>query len=150
MDNFTKDNPKGVKEYLISVEAIEQILSNTSCAGISLHYATDPNGALHILPIGVDSNGKMMITQNIATPSGVVEWQTAQQWINNYTGYIRSHFFGTLTFSRLLAQQPTQLRATLALNDVGAPQLLLTNASAITPAGYEDASQPCPPYCPSL
>src|SRR5690348_15368296 len=40
MDNFTKANPNATKEYVIDASALKEIMSNTSCSGISLNYAT--------------------------------------------------------------------------------------------------------------
>jgi hypothetical protein len=147
--NFTNANPKAARAYVIDASAIKEIMANAACTGISLHYATDAQGSLHILPIGVDRNGKMLPTQTIPTQNGRIDWLTSQKWINNYTGYIRSHFFGTMTFTRLLvSQQASQIRISFATNDAGTPQLLLSDVGDLTPDGYEDASQPCPPYCP--
>jgi len=150
IDNFIKANPKATREYVIDASALKEIMANALCTGISLNYATDSLGALHILPIGLDRDGKVLPMQTIATQAGKIDWQTSRQWIGNYTGYIRSHFFGTMTFKRLLVDQRSSfVRVSLALNDIGSPQLLLSNASIASPSSFEDMSTPCPPVCSS-
>ena len=148
IDNFVKANPRATREYVIDASVLKEIMADASCTGISLNYATDGNGSLHILPIGLNRDGKILPMQTISTRSGKIDWRTSQEWISNYAGYIRSHFFGTMTFTRLLDEQrSSQVRVSLALNDAGAPQLLLSNASEISPSLYEDKSSPCPPVC---
>ncbi|HTH56937.1 MAG TPA: hypothetical protein VL728_12895 [Cyclobacteriaceae bacterium] len=151
MGNFVKANPRAsVTEYFISSAVFKQILSNATCVGVSLHYSLDSSGQLHIIPVGIGSNGKMMANTSVTIDGKMMDWSTQQAWINNYTGKVRSHFFGALTFERLLVEQRAQaVRINLALDDSGAPQMLLSDNSVVNPDAIEDVSSPCPPVCAS-
>lgn len=144
MTNFTSRNASATAEFFISTNALKNIISDKSCVGISLWYAVDDRGNLQIFPVGVDAFGKTMTTNFINATS--VSWQTASQWIANYNGAVRSHFFGSLIINSLLTGP--MVRVSRAIDDSGSPQLLLSNASDPVPADYDDRSQPCPPGCP--
>lgn len=149
MTNFAKVNPQtSVTEHFIQATVLKRIISNSACVGISLHYSLDGLGQLHIIPAGIDGTGKMIANIGMDLGGLTIDWPTQLQWMTNYTGNVRSHFFGALTFTRLLTSQVQIVRVTLALDDSGNPQLLLSNASASDPNNYEDASSPCPPVCP--
>jgi|GEM_PF-3225935 len=157
MENLTNTDSKVANtEYFIQAGPIKSLLSNTECVGISLFYAIDDSEKLHIIPMGINSSGKVIDSRTVTIQSGPLTWQTtwtqtAWKWINNYKGTIKAHYFGATTFNRLiLEQKSTTIRVSFAANDSGAPQLLLSNASITNPVFYEDASITCPPYCPSL
>jgi hypothetical protein len=149
IDNYKKQHGLA-KTYSINPEKLTNILSMPSCNGISMHYARDEKFNLHILPIGVDASGKIMATENVATENGDIDWATAQQWINNYSGLARSHFFGANTFERLIHQQEgITVFAELALDDKMAPVILLSNDKTTTTGNdKQDVSAVCPPACP--
>jgi hypothetical protein len=149
MRNFRINNARGINsEYVIDGAALSEIMTNSSCVGISLHYATDDQGSLHLLPIGVDDTGRSIPTSSVSTQNGGIDWQTARRWIDRYSGSVRAHFFGTNAYSLLLVKEHAkQVRASLAQNDAAAPQLLLSNAGDSMPTVYVDASYVCPPIC---
>lgn len=154
IDNYIKDASQSVT-YTIKASALNTILSNKNCVGVSLVYAVDFQNKLHILPIGVDGNGKRITSKLVYTQNGDIKWKTAQCWIDNYTGSVSSHFFGQNTFQRLWADGNVDVVTTLALDDNNNPQLLLTAHAPANSAGkvaaqknYEDASAACPPACP--
>jgi hypothetical protein len=138
------------KSYNIESAKITTVLSQPGCIGISLHYSTDENKNLHILPIGVNDSGKIITSDKVAIENGYVDWRTAQQWIANYSGPATSHFFGTNTFNRLISEQKTVvINVTLALNDGLDPVLILANAASTSSDFKEDDSITCPPFCPA-
>jgi hypothetical protein len=148
MANFAKANSNAsVTEHYIQADVFKRIISNSTCVGVSLQYSFDDSGQLHIIPIGIDGNGKKIVNLGIDIGDFTIDWQTQQRWIANYTGKVRSHFFGAHTFTRLLVAQVQIVRITLALDDEGNPQLLLSDASSAEPSSYEDKSYPCPPVC---
>ncbi len=155
IENFNAANRNAGKSYIIQSKDLQTILSNSSCVGICLYFAIDDTQTAHILPIGVNTNGRLMKTSSINTQKGLVDWDTAQRWIANDPGAIDARFFGRNTFTRLLSDKACLgIRAIYALDDQGKPQLLLGNAAvnynslSVGQMNYEDASRPCPPYCP--
>jgi hypothetical protein len=136
-------------DYFLKASTLKETLNTNNCVGISLFYAIDAAGKLMIVPMGIDANGKAIATQSISLEPSI-DWQTAWTCINRYDGKVKAHFFGTETYNRLLVGEAASLiRISLALNDEGAPQLLLSNASVANPTAYEDMSTPCPPICSS-
>jgi len=155
IDNYVKDYASESKTYNFKAEALNKILSDKKCVGVSLTYALDFQKRLHVLPIGVDGDGKKISTKHVYTQNGDISWKTAQRWIANYTGSVSSHFFGQNTFKRLWANGYFDVVATFAIDDKNNPQLLLaTNApnsnsgKAAAKSSFEDLSSPCPPVCP--
>lgn len=155
IDNYTKDYASQSKTYSIKADALNKILSNKKCVGISLAYAQDFQKKLHVLPMGVDSDGKIISSRMVYTQNGDISWKTAKCWISNYTGPVQSHFFGQNTFQRLWANGNADVVITYALDDNNNPQLLLAVATPASPSGkvsaqskFEDASAACPPACP--
>src|SRR5258708_24639925 len=103
-------------EYFVQGSTLQKIVANNNCVGISLYYAIDGSGKLHIIPVGIDGNGKIIVSQTASAENIGISWQTVWQWINSYSGNVRSHFFGSQTFTRLLIDQKVQtLRMSLAL-----------------------------------
>lgn len=136
-------------EYFMSMQSLENILIKKACVGICLYYAQDDQGDLIILPVGINEKGMAMIPIYVQTEKGNITWKTAQQWMSNYQGKVKAHFFGSNTFNRLKNEPYLQVvRASAALDGKGAPQLLLSNAAQSDPSVFQDASRPCPPYCP--
>jgi len=155
IDNYVKDYASESKTYNFKAEALNKILNDKKCVGVSLTYALDFQKRLHVLPIGVDGDGKKISTKHVYTQNGDISWKTAQRWIANYTGSVSSHFFGQNTFKRLWANGYFDVVATFAIDDKNNPQLLLaTNApnsnsgKAAAKSSFEDLSSPCPPVCP--
>jgi len=155
IDNYRKDYASQAKTYNIKSDALSKILSANKCVGISFSYAVDFQKRLHVLPIGVNSDGKLMTCNQVYTQYGDIQWKTAQRWIKNYTGPVQSHFFGTNTFTRLWTNGLADILVTFALDDNNNPQLLLTRndtagrtTATSTKSSVEDASFPCPPVCP--
>lgn len=146
MNNFTNSNKSATSEFVVPVSLLKSILAGTSCVGVVLYYAADPTGELHIIPIGVDGTGKVIAWKSITLGNAIISWQTAWQWINNYSGTLRSHFFGSQIITSTYFKSKN-MRMTRAINDTGDPQLLLSDADVITPQSWGDESRPCPPYC---
>lgn len=146
--NYNSSNPDRM-EYFISMKALEDLLIKKACVGICMYYANNDRGDLIVLPVGINEKGAAMIPIYIQTQEGEIDWPTAQKWMNNYKGTIKAHFFGSNTFDRLKNEPYLQVvRASAALDDKGVPQLLLSNAAQSDPSVFQDASRPCPPYCP--
>ena len=94
-----------------------------------------------IFPSAVDSAGRLLT--DVAAPAD------ARRFIDQYSGTVKSHFFGSDTYTRLLDEGRCEaVRATLALDDALAPQLLLSDAAEKEPRVYEDESAVCPTICP--
>ena len=153
--NYDKSNACPTKTYTITSGAVNAILNDGRSVGISMMYALDRQRQLHILPIGVDGNGKQVVTKSVYTKNGNISWRTAQSWVANYTGPVQSHFFGKNTFSRLWSDGVSGIVITFATDNNNNPQLLLTalstngsNGRAAASKSFEDASSPCPPVCP--
>ncbi|HEY9047529.1 MAG TPA: hypothetical protein VIN08_16600 [Ohtaekwangia sp.] len=154
IDNYGKENATSQSaSYTIKADALNKILSSKNCVGVSFMYALDPQKRLHILPVGVDNNGKQITSKQVYTQNGTIAWKTAQCWVANYTGPVQSHFFGQNTFLRLWTNGNADVVVTFARDDNNNPQLLLTTAANSTgkvaaSSNFEDASSPCPPVCP--
>ena len=134
--------------YVIQAESLQAMLRNSSCVGICLYYALDDRKQVHILPIGVNENGRLMKSESISTQGGAIDWDTAQKWIANDPGAIDARFFGRNTFDRLFSDRSCRaVRATFAADNHRNPQLLLSNAASIRVRTYEDDSAQCPPVC---
>lgn len=141
MENYRRTTGSESASYTIPSATLQRALAAPGSVGISLQYGTDDAGELHIFPRGVDSADRLLT--DTTTPID------ARRFINQYRGTVTSHFFGRNTFTRLLGEGRCEtVRATLALNDALAPQLLLSDATEKEPRIYEDESRPCPPYCP--
>ena len=155
IDNYVKDYASQSETYHIKAGALAEILSNKKCVGISFAYAQDFQKRLHVLPMGVDGDGKIILSKTVYTQNGDISWKTAKSWISNYTGPVQSHFFGQNTFQRLWVNGNADVVITFAVDDNNNPQLLLAVANSTNSAGkvssqstYEDASAACPPACP--
>ncbi|MFM6976781.1 MAG: hypothetical protein ACKOW2_08045 [Sphingobacteriaceae bacterium] len=149
--NYRRLNNAGRLDYFLMVKDLESIWSDSSCVGICMYYAKNDRDELIILPLGINENGRIIIPNTINTENGLVDWTTAKMWMANYKGSVQAHFFGTNTFSRLTKNPECRvIRASYALDDKGNAQLLLADAAVSDPSLYEDASRPCPPFCPWL
>jgi hypothetical protein len=155
ISNYTKDTSRSVKTYTIKAEALNKILCDKKCVGISLSYAQDHQKRLHVLPMGVDGEGRIISATAVYTQNGDISWKAAKSWIANYTGPVQSHFFGQNTFQRLWVNGNADVVITFALDDNNNPQLLLAVATPTGASGkvsaqskFEDASAACPPACP--
>jgi len=138
-------------EYVIQASVLSNILADKSCVGISLYYAQTAAGLVHIIPLGVTGNGKLIKTEKVSIENKEVAWETGWLWINNYSGPVNAHYFGRKTFGRLLQDQMSPaIRLSLAMNDSSIPQLLMSNAMEPNPVSYEDMSFLCPPTCPVM
>jgi hypothetical protein len=148
MNNFKNSNKVEAGEYIIPVSILKSILNNTACVGVIFYYAVDDSKGTHIIPIGVDGTGKVISWNSIALENKIIDWQTARNWIDNYSGSMRAHFFG----SQIIAStyfETKNMRISRAINDSGVPQLLLSNGDVATPQSYSDESGGCPPFCPT-
>lgn len=135
IENHRQTTESEVASYLIEAATLRQFLELPGCVGIGLYHAVDDSGQPRLFPIGVDSEGRA-----IAGATVPVE---ARRSIRRYVGPARYHFFGRNTFHRLLDEQGVALvRATPALDEQGAPQLLLSDAAETEPSSYEDVSMP--------
>jgi len=155
INNYTKDAAGQGKTYTIKASALNKILCDKNCVGISLAYAQDKQKGIHVLPMGVDGDGRIISAKSVYTQNGDISWKTAKSWITNYTGPVQSHFFGQNTFQRLWANGNADVVITFALDDNNNPQLLLAVATPTSNSGkvssksnFEDASAACPPACP--
>lgn len=132
----------GDGSYTVQAAVLRRTLELPGCVGISLQYGVDDAGAVRLFPVGVDGSGR-----TIDDPSSPAD---TRRFIGRYTESVRSHFFGRDTFARLLDERHIEVvRATPALDDENAPQLLLSDAAEKEPRIYEDESRPCPPACPT-
>jgi hypothetical protein len=135
--------------YTLSNPYIQSIVKQTNCVGICLYYGIDANKKTHILPIGIDINGKKMKCLNVSTIQGNISWETAQQWIANYTGTIKASYLGTNTFERLNTVPCETITVNFSIDDKNRQQLLLSNPCKINLVKqYEDQAVLCPPVCP--
>jgi hypothetical protein len=155
ISNYKKDYASEAKTYTIKAGALNKILCDKKCVGISLAYAQDLQKRLHVLPMGVDGEGRIIAAKSVYTQNGDISWKTAKSWTSNYTGPVQSHFFGQNTFQRLWANGNADIVITFALDDNNNPQLLLAVATPTSTSGkvssksnFEDASAACPPACP--
>lgn len=143
-----KDRNGYYKTYMLNNFWLQFIANQPNCVGISLTYATI-NGKKHILPIGVDVNGKIMKCLFVSTINGLISWETAQQWIANDNGPINSHFLGKNTFIRLNEKPCATIRVDYSINDEYQQTLLLSNPCELNAVRkYEDDSINCPSICP--
>lgn len=148
--NFVNKANGGRLEYFMLVRDLQKILAQKGCIGICLYYAKNNRDELVVLPIGLSEKGILMQNEWIDTEDGQIDWATAQSWINTYKGEIKARFFGRNTFERLTKNAECKvIRVSYALDDIGKPQLLLADAGNSDPLVYEDASRPCPPFCPT-
>lgn len=148
IENYRKLH-KGRIDYFLAMNNLKTILGDSNCVGICMYYAINEKDEQLILPVGINKDGMAMIPVNVDTEDGTINWKTAKQWMANYKGPIKARFFGTNTFIRLMEDPTCQvIKATYAINDGGAPQLLLANAAVSAPSIFQDESRPCPPYCP--
>jgi hypothetical protein len=136
------------KTYTLSNAAVQAIVSQPNCVGISLTYALDEKNNAHILPIGVDFNGKIMKSEYVSTINGNIKWATAQQWIDKDKGPIDSHFLGSSTFGRLNENPCKIIKVDYAINNKNQQVLLLSNPCEVNlKMKYEDESNTCPENC---
>ena len=147
--NFVNTAGGGRLDYFILVKDLQKILYQENCVGICLYYAKNNKEELVVLPIGITEKGILLKNEFIDTEEGAITWTTARQWISKYKGAIKARFFGRNTFERLTMNSDCKvIRASYAIDDMGKEQLLLADAGVSDPLVYEDASRPCPPYCP--
>lgn len=133
MENYRRVTGSEVFSYTIPAATLRQALAVPESVGISMQYGTDDTGELHIFPSALDNAGRVL-----TAPPGDV-----RRFIEQYRGAVKSHFFGRNTFARLLDEGRCEtVRATLALDEALAPQLLLSDAAEKEPRSYEDMSHP--------
>jgi len=144
--NFAISNRSATPHYFIPADLLKSILSNSSCAGVVLYYAVDDSKEMHIIPIGVTTNGKVIPWKSITLGNETIRWQTALRWIKNHNGAVRSHFFGSEILVSTYCKNKS-MRISRALNDAGVPQLVLSNGDVTTLQDSGDVSRPCPPSC---
>jgi hypothetical protein len=140
----------GAVSYTIEARELQAILDR-GVAGISLCYGVDAKGALHVLPLGVDSTGKFVRTEAVPVKGGTIGWNTSREWIGRHTGAVHSHYFGADTYAWLLkGLKGTAVKTTVAMNEKGVLQLLMSDAAVEQPETFADASYLCPPIgdCP--
>ena len=141
IQNYRRATGNEPVSYTISSATLRRVLEAPGSVGISMQYGADDAGRLHIFPSAVDSAGRLLT--DVAAPAD------ARRFIDQYSGTVKSHFFGSDTFTRLLDEGRCEaVRATLALDDALAPQLLLSDAAEKEPRVYEDESAVCPTICP--
>lgn len=140
IQNYKKSNT-GRMDYFLTISSLKSILDNTDCVGICFYYAINGQNEQLILPVGIKKDGTALIPVKVETEQGAIAWKTAKQWMANYKGFIKARFFGSNTFDRLLEDNTCQvIRASFALNNQGAPQLLLANAAVSDPFVFENVS----------
>lgn len=146
--NYT-NTQQGKMEYFLLMSELQKLLTDSRAVGICLYYALNEQADKILIPIALDQDGRIIKQLSVTTENGKIDWETAQKWISRFDGSIKAHFFGSNTFERLRnIPECSVIRANYALDDKGNPQALLSNAAEIDPLVYEDASRPCPPYCP--
>ena len=138
-----------VKAHFFGRNTFTRLLDEGRCGAVratlalwSLPASSAPYCMLMpIFPSAVDSAGRLLT--DVAAPAD------ARRFIDQYSGTVKSHFFGSDTYTRLLDEGRCEaVRATLALDDALAPQLLLSDAAEKEPRVYEDESAVCPTICP--
>lgn len=133
--------------YVLPAKAIQEILAQPGCVGISFYYAMEGN-AMHILPYGVDEAGFTIKNPTVPTNKDNIKRATALQWLAAYTGVVKAHFWGTYSLTRLIEEEKsTFLRFTAAVKDDGKVELLISNAEDAMPKLFQDESSACPPDC---
>lgn len=141
LENYRRTTGNEPGSYTIASSTLRRLLAMPESVGISMQFGTDDAGGLHIFPSAVDNAGRILAV--------TVASADTRRFIGQYTGVVKSHFFGRNTFMRLLDEEHCEaVRATLALDDGLAPQLLLSDAGQKEPRVYEDASYPCLSSCP--
>lgn len=147
--NFKKANPFATtSSYIIEVKDLQSILSNRTCVGICLYYAVDNKKQVHILPVGINENGRVIKNKSINTQAGLISWKMAQQWINNYSGKIHGHFFGSNIFETLFRNSFSKaIRTDFGMDEKNVLQLLLSGAEETNLSIYMDRSSPVPATC---
>jgi hypothetical protein len=137
-------------EYAVNASELQEVLSLPSCIGISFVFSEDSSGEIHALSVGIDSSGKIIEANAMATRSGDVDWKTGQEWIGRFQGSYKSFFFGSQTFKRLILEKKSEvIRLNLGIDENGQYQLLLSDAADPSPTNFEDDSIKCPKFCPT-
>jgi hypothetical protein len=70
---YHETNPTDVKSYLIGRKIIEEILAQPRCAAIKFYNATNEAGEKTLVYVGVDLDGKPIISYSTVNGEGVLE-----------------------------------------------------------------------------
>jgi hypothetical protein len=70
--SYQQANPSDVHSYLIGRNIIEQILAQPGCVGIQFYNAYNEIGEKTLVYVGVDKNGKSIVTYSVVDESGVL------------------------------------------------------------------------------
>ncbi len=148
-DSYRLKNGRNQSYTLNSKYLQDSILKLPNCVGIALYYGLDDFGSTHILPIGVDANGKIMKRATVSTMQGPKSWAIAQLWISRHPGLVDAHFHGSDLYGRLNLASCESILVDFAIDDKNKQQLLLSNPCvyAVTKQ-YQDRGANCPPICP--
>lgn len=149
----------------VSHDFVERFVADENLHGIAFHYAIDDAGDIRLLvaPVGDKSilwNSELIVdastNQAVAAPTAL-EW--AKRYQEQHPEGLWYHFFGIEIFHDMIKNRTFDaINVKPALNDAGAPQLLLFLVTQSTAAengksqdlfdtAVYDASNACPP-CP--
>ena len=146
----------------LTIDQLKTLTNDTNLAGLVFHHALDDNGAYHLLVVPADETSILWSSSAIAdaTAGTTLSSENAARWAASYVaanpGKIQYHFFGSHVFDEIESVPGlSAIDIEPAVNDAGAPQLLLI---ASLPGGTSsgriesstliyDFSRPCPPYC---
>ena len=129
----------------------DSILKQPNCVGIALYYGLDDFSSTHILPIGIDANGKIMKRATVSTMQGPKSWAIAQLWISRHPGLVDAHFHGSDLYGRLNLASCESILVDFAIDDKNKQQLLLSNPCVLNAIKkYQDEGAVCPTICPKL
>jgi hypothetical protein len=70
--SYQQANPSDVHSYLIGRNIIEQILAQPGCVGIQFYNAYNEIGEKTLVYVGVDKNGKSIVTYSLVDESGAL------------------------------------------------------------------------------
>lgn len=146
IDNYKKAG-NAETHFTVDARVFERMLREENSVGVSLQYAVDTSGVVQLIMMGVAEGGTLLKNTLATTAEAELTWSLASEMMNAHTGSVRAHFFGANSFLRLFNKGCTAVRLSLALNDSGTPQILLSDAGDPSPDGFEDASSLCPPHC---
>jgi len=67
---FREANPDAVPGYFIGRNILDQILNQPGCVGISFRKCLSDEGQEHLVYVGVDADGKDILTYSVVTTTG--------------------------------------------------------------------------------
>jgi hypothetical protein len=139
--------------YYLPASTLQQLIHADNAVGVCFYYGQNDQGQVFLVPIGVDKRGYVMPASTVNTTHGLVSWQVATSWrqqfkINNPSG-TWGYFWGSVAINRLIDQGTEEVRINLGLDDNGLQRIMFSDAAVAEPTYYEDRTGPCPSFCPA-